>query len=196
LEVTGNTTLTGTLTQTGVATLAAAPVFSAGVASVGTVSAQKAGIIMSTGGYVADKVQTLNDYAALTDTGGSSKAGFQAILGYGVTAITVTGTSGTTAGSTSNHLTFRLNSPIKAGVVKEIYVTGTSASTKTVKIRTATSSHTFFGSTQNAIGFTTTINNLGYGWPIRLRGLSTTQWALAALPGIKSTACFTTDTTA
>ncbi len=190
LEVTGNTTLTGTLKQTGVATLTAAPVLSAGI------SALKAGIIASTGGYVADKVQTLTDYAALTDTGGSSKAGYQAIIGYGVTAITVTGTSGTTAGSTANMLVFKLNPPIKAGVVKEIYITGSSASTKTVKIRTATSTHTFFGSTQNAIGFTTAVNNLGYGWPIKLRALSTTQWALGALPGVKSTACFTTDTTA
>jgi len=185
--LTGNATITGTLTQTGVATFAAAPVFSAGAASLGSVSAQAAGIIMGTGGYVADKVQTLNDYAALTDTGGSSKAGYQAILGYGVTAITVTGTSGTTAGSTANDLVFKLSSPIKAGVLKEIYVTGTSASTKVVSIRTATSTHVFFGSTKNSFAFTTTINDLGVGFGVRLRGLSTTQWAVT-LPGKLSTA--------
>ncbi|HUU99163.1 MAG TPA: hypothetical protein VM487_25805 [Phycisphaerae bacterium] len=184
LEVTGNTTITGTLAQVGVATFTAAPVFSAGL----TNAAQKSGIIMSTGGYIAEKVQTLNDYAALTDTGGSSKAGYQAILGYGVTKISVTGTSGTTAGSTSNDLVFKLSSPIKAGVLKEIYITGTSASTKVVSIRTATSTHVFFGSTKNSIAYTTTVNNLGFGFPLLLRGLSTTQWALGPLAGIPSTA--------
>ncbi len=186
LEVTGNTTLTGTLKQTGVATFTADPVFTGGIPSV-ALTAQAAGIVMAAGGYVADKVQTLNDYAVLTDTGGSSKAGFTAILGYGVTAITVTGTSGTTAGSTANALIFKLNSPIAAGVLKEIYVTGTSASTKEVSVRTATSTHTFFGSTKNSFTFTTTVNDLGIGWPIRLRALSTTQWALN-LPGKLSTA--------
>jgi len=74
LEVTGNTTLTGTLRQVGVATFVAAPVFSAGAASLGTVTAQAAGIVMGAGGYVADYIQSIDDNQALTDTGGSSKA--------------------------------------------------------------------------------------------------------------------------
>lgn len=182
LQIGAATTFDSTVQVTGVLTATAAAVLTGGVSSL------KGGIIASTGGYVADKVQSLNDYAALTDTGGSSKAGYQAILGYGVTHITVTGTSGTTAGSTSNDLVFKLNPPIKAGVFKRIYVTGTSASTKVVSIRTATSTHTFFGSTKNSIAFTTTVNNLGHGWSLSMSGITTSQWALDALPGIPSTA--------
>lgn len=182
IQIGAASTFDSTVQVTGVATFTASPVLSAGI------SALKAPVICSTGGYVADKVQALNDYAALTDTGGSSKAGYQAILGYGITTLTITGTSGTTAGSTANDLVFKLNSPIKAGVQKDIFITGSSASTKVVSIRTATSTHVFFGSTKNAIAFTTTINNLGHGFNVRLRGLSTTQWALAGLPGVPSTA--------
>ena len=178
----GALTVTGALTQTGVATFAAAPVFSAGI------SALAAPIVAGTGGYFADNVQSLTDYAALTDTGGSSKAGFQAILGYGITKISVTGTSGTTAGSTANDLVFKLNPPIAAGVSKRIYVTGTNASTKVVSIRTATSTHVFFGSTKNSVAWTTTVNNLGHGFPLLLDGLSVSQWALRGLPGVPSTA--------
>jgi len=178
LEVTGNTTLTGTVAVAGVATFAAAPVFSAGAASLGTVSAQAAPIINTVGGYVADYVQSLTDYAALTDTGGSSKAGFQAILGYGVTKIRVTGTSGTTAGSTANDLVFRLNPPIKAGVHKYIFLSGASASTKVVSVRTLTSAtgSNFYGSTYNAVAWTTTINNPSDA--LHLIGMSTAQWGL------------------
>lgn len=182
IQIGAASTFDSTVKITGVATLTASPVLTAGI------SALKAPIICSTGGYVADKVQTLNDYAALTDTGGSSKAGYQAILGYGITAITVTGaTGGTTAGSTSNDLVFKLNSPIKAGVTKEIWVTGTSASTKVVSIRTATSTHTFFGSTRNSFSFTTTVNDLLGGFGVRLRGITTSQWAVN-MPGKLSTA--------
>ena len=171
-ETTASSTVADTLTVSGALTA------SGGLTLTG----------MTAGEYLTEYVQTLNDYAALTDTGGSSKAGYQPILGYGITAITVTGTSGTTAGSTANDLVFKLNPPIAAGVHKRIYVTGTSASTKVVSIRTATSTHTFFGSTRNAIAFTTTVNNLGHGWSIHLDGLSATQWALTGLPGIPSTA--------
>ena len=180
-ETTASSTVADTLTVSGVLTA------SGGITASGAV-ALTAAVTAGTGGYLADKVQALNDYAALTDTGGSSKAGYQAILGYGITHITVTGTSGTTAGSTSNDLVFKLNPPIKAGVFKRIYVTGTSASTKVVSIRTATSTHTFFGSTRNSIAFTTTVNNLGHGFGIHLDGISTSQWALLGLPGIPSTA--------
>lgn len=181
LQIGAATTFDSTVQVTGVLTATAAAVLTGGVSSL------KGGIIASTGGYYAEKVQTLNDYNALTDTGGSSGAGYQAILGYGVTAITVTGTSGTTAGSTANDLVFKLNPPIKAGVSKEIWVTGTSASTKVVSIRTATSTHTFFGSTRNSIAFTTTVNDLTGGFGVRLRGISTSQWAVT-LPGKLSTA--------
>ena len=182
IQIGAASTFDSTVKITGVATFTAAPVFSAGI------SALAAPIIAGTGGYFADVVETMDDNQALTDTGGSSKAGCRAILGYGVTAITITGTSGTTAGSTANDLVFKLSSPIKAGVLKEIYITGTSASTKVVSIRTATSTHVFFGSTKNSIAYTTTINNLGHGFPLRLRALSTTQWAISGLAGVPSTA--------
>lgn len=178
---TGGLQITAASTFVGAVTFTAAPIFSAGI----TNAAQKSGIICSTGGYLAEKVQALDDSDAL----GDDSAGGTAILGYGVTHITVTGTTGSsTAGSTANDLVFKLNPPIKAGVLKEIYITGTSASTKVVSVRTATSTHTFFGSTRNSIAFTTTVNNLTYGFPIRLRGLTTTQWAVSGLAGIPSTA--------
>lgn len=181
LQIGAASTFDSTVKVTGVLTATAAAVFTGGISSL------KGGIIASTGGYLADKVQALNDYAALTDTGGSSKAGFQAILGYGITTLTITGTSGTTAGSTANDLVFKLNPPIKAGVTKDIFITGSSASTKVVSIRTATSTHTFFGSTKNSIAFTTTVNDLGAAFNVRLRGISTSQWAIVG-PSKLSTA--------
>jgi hypothetical protein len=181
---TGGIDITAASTFVGAVTFTASPVLSAGI------SALAAPIIAGTGGYFADKVQSLTDYAALTDTGGSSKAGYQAILGYGITTLTITGTSGTTAGSTANDLVFKLNSPIKAGVQKDIFITGSSASTKVVSIRTATSTHTFFGSTKNSIAFTTTVNDLGVGFNLRLRGLSTTQWAVVGPSKLSTAAAF------
>lgn len=162
-------------------TFAVAPIFSAGI----TNAAQKSGIVCSTGGYFADKVQLLDDSDAVKDT----STGGTAILGYGITAITVTGATGSsTAGSTANDLAFKLNPPIKAGVTKRIYITGTSASTKVVSIRTATSTHTFFGSTRNSVAFTTTVNNLSHGFPLVFDSITTSQWAFRGLAGIPSTA--------
>lgn len=164
---TGGIDITAASTFVGAVTFTASPVLTAGI------SALTAPIVAGTGGYFTEKVQALTGASLATS-----------ILGYGVTSITIA--SGTE--STAADFTFTLASPIKAGVLKEIYVTGTSASTKVVSIRTATSTHTFFGSTKNSIAYTTTVNNLGHGFPIQLRGLSTTQWALGGLPGIASTA--------
>jgi hypothetical protein len=162
-------------------TFAVAPIFSAGITNI----AQKSGLILSTGGYVADHVQALTDDASLSD----ASTGGTAILGYGVTTITVTGATGpAVGGSSANNLIFKLNSPVKAGVHKRIYVTGTSASTKVVSVRTASSVQPFFGSTKNSIAYTTTVNNLGYGFPILLDAISTSQWAVCGLPGVPSTA--------
>ncbi len=175
----------GGISSTGGVDITAASTFVGALTLTAGVAALTGGVISGTGGYFADKVQLLDDSDALSD----SSTGGTAILGYGVTAITVTGATGSsTAGSTANNLTFKLNAPIKAGVHKRIYVTGTSASTKVVSIRTATSVQTFFGSTKNSIAYTTTINNLGHGFPILLDGITTAQWALAGLPGVASTA--------
>ena len=155
-----------------------------GIASTGGLQISAAstfdGLVTFNAG-IADKVQALTDTHALKDT----STGGTAILGYGVTTITVTGATG---GSTANDLAFKLNPPIKAGVFKRIYVTGTSASTKVVSVRTNTSLLTFFGSTKNSIAFTTTVNSLGHAFPILLDGLSTSQWAVCGLPGTPSTA--------
>ncbi len=172
----------------GAVTFTAAPVFSAGI------SALAAPIIAGTGGYFADVVETMDDNQALTDTGGLGTGG-RAILGYGVTAISITGTSGTTAGSTANNLVFKLNPPIKAGVLKEIWVTGTSASTKVVSIRTATSTHVFFGGSNNAITLSTALSDGGFpGAVLRLRGLSTTQWAVSGPAKLSTAATFSSAT--
>lgn len=153
LEVTTNTTLagaatiTGTLTQTGVATFAAAPVFSAGVASLGAVSAQKAAITMSTGGYVAPKVQLLTGANCYTTV----RAGTD-IVPYGVTQIRLTKAESSNAANYKFHL---LASPA-AGVEKWIHVMKTTAaSTQKCYVLTSATAKTFYASTFNAVHFTT-----------------------------------------
>jgi hypothetical protein len=188
LTSTGGLQITAASTFVGAVTFAAAPVFSAGI------SALAAPIIAGTGGYFADVVETMDDNQALTDTGGLGTGG-RAILGYGVTAISIVGTSGTTAGSTANNLVFKLNPPIKAGVLKEIWITGTSASTKVVSIRTATSTHVFFGGSNNAITLSTALSDGGFpGAVLRLRGLSTTQWAVSGPAKLSTAATFSSAT--
>lgn len=185
---TGGLQITAASTFVGAVTFTAAPIFTGGVSSV------TGGIIAGTGGYFADVVETMDDNQALTDTGGLGTGG-RAILGYGVTAISITGTSGTTAGSTANNLVFKLNSPIKTGVLKEIWITGTSASTKVVSIRTATSTHVFFGGGNNAITLSTALSDGGFpGAVLRLRGLSTTQWAVSGPAKLSTAASFSSAT--
>lgn len=156
-------------TMNGVLTFSAAPVFN----------------VNPTFTYgIKEPVQLLDDSDSLSD----ASTGGTAILGYGITAITVTGTTGSsTAGSTHNDLVFKLNTPYAAGINKEIYITGTSASTKVVSIRTATSTQTFFGTTRNSFSFTTTVNDLLGGFGVKLRGITTSQWAVV-MPGKLSTA--------
>lgn len=112
-------------------------------------------------GYRVDNVQSL-----------TGKSTGTAVLGYGLTKIEVA--SATESGS--NDYVFRLNGPVAPGVHKYIIVSGASASTKTISVRTLTSLQTFFGSTYNSIGWTTTINNPPSC--AHLIGLSTTQWAV------------------
>jgi hypothetical protein len=188
IQIGAASTFDSTVKVTGVLTATAAAVLTGGVSSV------TGGIIAGTGGYLADVVETMDDNQALTDTGGLGTGG-RAILGYGVTAITITGTSGTTAGSTANNLVFKLNSPIKTGVLKEIWITGTSASTKVVSIRTATSTHVFFGGSNNAITLSTALSDGGFpGAVLRLRGLSTTQWAVSGPAKLSTAASFSSAT--
>jgi hypothetical protein len=114
-----------------------------------------------TDGFTVDHVQSL--------TGGSTG---EAVLGYGVTQIAVA--SGTESATTE--FTFRLNPPVAPGVHKFVVVSGASASTKTIRLRTLTSEACFFGSTVNQFSWSTTVNNPSDG--LHLVGLTSTVWAL------------------
>ena len=168
---TGGIDITAASTFTGAVTFAAAPVFSAGI-DAPTFNTPPTFTL----GLKHPVVQTIDDNQAVTDTGGTTKAGYAAILGYGITKIGITGTSGTTAGSTANDLVFNLNSPYAVGIDKIIIVSGNTASTKEVRIRTKTSTHVFYGSTKNQITFSTLV----YDYPasVHLVGISTVQWAV------------------
>lgn len=163
IDSTGGCEFDAASTFNGAVTFAAAPVFSVPPSP-------------TLGVRVAASVQSLDDSDSLSD----ASTGGTAILGYGVTAITVTGTtSSSTAGSTHNNLAFKLNPPYAVGISKDIFITGSSASTKIVSVRTAASSQTFFGSTKNSLALTTTVNDIGVGFNLHLIGITTSQWAVA-----------------
>lgn len=118
-----------------------------------------ANIVQSTGSRLVEHVQSL----AGTDTGTN-------VTNYGLTYITVESSANGTAAAT---LPFKLAAPI-AGVTKTIIVDNNS--TKIIQVRTLTSAATFYGSTKNALQWST-----GSTEPpaaIELIGLSTSQWAL------------------
>jgi len=193
LEVTGNTTLTGnithtgTLTQTGVATFTAAPVFSAGVASIGTVSAQKAAIVMSTGGYLAEHVQSLTGAACLRP---GTTAG-TAMVGYGLTKVALTLAQAT--GAANFHL--KLSNPVVAGVHKYLVISrATGASTYEVWVSNESSDQTFYGTTADGIKMTTdwaSPNPVGFHFV----GITTDQWATLTVNGLQSSQWSYTGTT-
>jgi hypothetical protein len=132
--------------------------------------------IFAAGARLVSSVQALDDDDALSD----ASTGGTAILGYGITTITVTGATGPgTGGSSANDLTFKLSRPAAVGIMKDIFITGSSESTKVVSIRTANSSDTFFGTTKNSIAFTTKVNDLSIGWSLSLRGITTKKWGIA-----------------
>jgi hypothetical protein len=112
-------------------------------------------------GYIAEHLQSLTG----KDTG-------TPLLGFGVSAITIA--SGTESGSAD--FVFRLASPVCPGIFKTVVVAGASASDKTISVRTAATAQVFFGSTFNAISYTTTINNPSDA--LLLVGVSTSQWAV------------------
>lgn len=166
LEVTGNTTLTGTLTQTGVATFAAVPVFSAGV----TIAAQKSAITMSTGGYVVDHVQALTGAHCYT----TKRTGTN-IVPYGVTQIRLTKAESSDAANYKFHL---LNAPA-AGVHKWIHVMKTTGpSTLQCYILTSATAQTLYGSTFNAVHFTTDMTTATQPFCVHLIGTTGGKWAI------------------
>ena len=181
LEVTGNTTITGTLTQTGVATFAAAPVLSAGIASLGAVSAQKAAVTLSTGGYVAEHVQALTGAGSYTTVRTGTP-----ILGYGVTKISVTKAES----SNACNFAYVLANPSAVGAQKFIFVNkATGASTQEIKIMSSSTLVTFYGTTSNAIVITSdAMKQRPVG--VHLIGLATgttRRWAVLNAPLSSST---------
>jgi hypothetical protein len=106
---------------------------------------------------ICDEIQSL--------TGASTAT---AITNHGVTKITIA--SGTES-ATVAQLVYQLAAPI-AGVHK--YIVADVNTTKTVQIRTNSSVCTFFGSTKNALAYSTVISDPPL--PIHLIGGSTAQW--------------------
>lgn len=105
------------------------------------------------------------------------------VTNYGVTKIVVTTGEGTAA-----NLVYTLAEPI-AGVRKTIIADLNS--TKTVEVRTLTSAAVFFGSTKNAVLFST-----GSTFPptnVELLGFSSVQWAVMDIrtPGSTAAAALT-----
>lgn len=172
LEVTGNTTLTGAVT------FAAAPVFSAGAASLGAVTAQKSPIILSTGGYVAEHVQSLTGAACIRE---GTTAGTP-MVGYGVTKVALTKAQAT--GAANFHL--KLANPVVAGVHKYVLISrATGASTFEVWISNESSAQTWYGSTYDGMKLTTDwtgLNPAGF----HFIGISTDQWAALTIDGLQS----------
>jgi hypothetical protein len=166
LEVTGNTTLTGTLAQVGVATFTASPVFSAGV----TLAAQKSGITFSTGGYFTEHVESLTGSVCYT----TKRAG-TALLGYGVSNVALT----VSQASDAVDFAVKVAGPVAAGVHKYINISrATGASTYECHVLTAASSQVFYGSTANCIQFTTDAMLGGSPASVHLLGVTTKQWAV------------------
>lgn len=108
-------------------------------------------------------VANLSEVQRLTSTGTATR-----VQGYGSTVIV----SGSTAGSN----VFTLNKPIRKGVEKRIVVDVNT--TDAVDVITPSSLATFFGSTANALRFST-----GAVTPKRaeLLSLSSEQWAVTYL---------------
>jgi hypothetical protein len=127
---------------------------------------------MGTGGYVADKVESLTGAVCYT----TKRAG-TALLGYGVSAVALT----LAQASDAVDFAVKLSDPIHAGVRKTILVswaTGTVTSTYQFSVRTDTSTKTFYGTTCNAATFTTDAMKSVTPRALDLVGMSTDQWAV------------------
>jgi hypothetical protein len=94
------------------------------------------------------------------------------LVGFGVSAITIA--SGTESGSAD--FVFKLAPPVCPGIFKTVVVSGASASDKTISVRTAATAQCFFGSTHNAVSWTTTVNNPSDA--LLLVGVSSETWAV------------------
>ena len=112
----------------------------------------------STGSFQMDEVQTL--------TGASTGT---AVAPYGITFITVTTGEGTAA-----NLVYTMSSPGVAGIHK--WIVADLNSTKLVSVRTGSSAGTFYGSTKNALNFTT--GSTHTGTVAHLVSYSSLRWAL------------------
>ena len=125
-------------------------------------------VVFSTGGKKVDYVQTL--------TGASTGT---TITNYGITTIAVT----TAAAGTAANLVFTLAAPV-AGVEKIIAVR--TPTTKEVQVRTPSSAaaHNFFGSTFNALLWSTQGASTNKQCIARLHGVSTSQWVVEYGSGI------------
>lgn len=150
-QFTGGTTFAGAVNITGSLTASG----TVAVSGAQTVTATQT---YSGAGYV-ENVQALTGISTGTN-----------VTNYGVTTITVESTADGTVAAT---LPFTMDDPV-AGVAKFIIVDNNS--TKIIHVRTASSLETFFGSTKNALSWTTG----GTGSPpsVELIGLSTSQWAI------------------
>jgi len=123
-------------------------------------------VVFSTGAGKVDHVQTLTG-----DSTGTT------ITNYGITTIALsTGANGTAA-----NLVFTLAAPV-AGVAKIIAVSA--PTTKEVQVRTPTSAATFFGSTFNALLWSTQGASTSKQGIARLHGISATQWVVEYGAGI------------
>ena len=144
-----------------------------------TLSGAASDIIFSGNAGTRENVQTV----ALS---GASAVGTTAVTNRGVTFINSTGTG---AG-----WTLPLTAPAAAGMEKIIWCNP--ASTVPVTVRTASSSHAFYGSTANAVSFSTigtTGNIIGKAKGVRLLSVSATQWAvIGAFPAATTGSTYVT----
>jgi hypothetical protein len=180
IQIGAASTFDSTVTITGVATLTASPVLTAGI------TALKAPIVCSTLGYLADHVQSLTAAdCERTGTTGTLTAG------YGVTKWTLTKAAATGAAN----FQCLLGNPVKAGVHHYVLLTrATGASTFEVWLSNESSAQTFYGTTADGIKLTTdwvSPNPAGFHFV----GITTNQWACVTVNGLQSTQWSYTGTT-
>jgi len=124
----------------------------------------------------ANKMREGQDLQSLTGASTGTE-----IRNYGPTYILVTSsteaTGETLSGATGTNISFSLANPV-AGAQKQIVIENDS--TAIVQVRVAPSSATFIaGTTMNALRWTTGTTDVP-AW-VQLLGLSTTEWAVAAI---------------
>jgi hypothetical protein len=174
IQSTGGLQITAASTFVGAVTFTAAPILAAGISS------NKGAIVNSTGGYIADHVQTWT--GANCERVGTT--GVHKMTGYGVTKVALTKAEATGAAN----FQLVLGNPVRAGVHKYVFISrATGASTYDIRLSNESSAQTFYGSTWDAILLSTDFvgpNPFG----VHLIGITTDQWAICQmLPGTAST---------